>query len=380
MDPGDAPETAGPSGPGPCEPATSTGGERSALAPLLLGWGATVAEVEAAERSGSTGELALEVALRPPGGAVPFADAAAQSGLDPSEAAQLWRALGFPDPGAAGVSLAADQVEALRFLSVAWHDVLGGQTTLQLARVVGASMASIAESVVDGFRLEVELPRRVAGDDYGEVVRDFVTLASTMFPPFIATLDAVLRRHVVNAARGMWSTDEEMATVTRTRAVGFVDLVGYTVAAHTLSPRALAAAMERFEGQATDLVVGAGGRLVKLIGDEAMFVVEDPAAACELALSLAARFDGDPELPPVRTALAAGPVVALHGDYYGDVVNLAARLVKLADPSRVVVSASVRDAVDGPFHFEPLPPGLLKGFHGLVSAFRLERCEAHLDR
>ncbi len=84
----------------------------------------------------------------------------------------------------------------------------------------------------------------------------------------------------------------------------------------------VAAAVNRFEQAVWDLVTAAGGRVVKLIGDEAMFVVEEPAAACGLASAMVER---SPQ--PVRVGLAFGPAVALHGDYYGPTVNLAARLV-----------------------------------------------------
>jgi class 3 adenylate cyclase len=89
-----------------------------------------------------------------------------------------------------------------------------------------------------------------------------------------------------------------------------------------------------------DQVNVAGGRVVKLIGDEAMFMVEDPLAACALASAMVER---SPH--PVRVGLACGPAVALHGDYYGPTVNLAARLVTAASPSTVVVSGEVKDAV-----------------------------------
>jgi adenylate cyclase len=53
-----------------------------------------------------------------------------------------------------------------------------------------------------------------------------------------------------------------------------------------------------------------GGRLVKLIGDEAMFVVEDPVAACAVALELATH----PDLPPIRVGLADGSIIAAYAD------------------------------------------------------------------
>jgi class 3 adenylate cyclase len=96
---------------------------------------------------------------------------------------------------------------------------------------------------------------------------------------------------------------------------------------------------------------------VKLIGDEAMFVIEDPARACDVALGL---IDTSPHA--VRVGLAHGTVVALYGDYYGETVNLAARLVAAAEPSTVAVSDSVRRLAGDAFTFAALPARSLKGF------------------
>jgi adenylate cyclase len=201
-------------------------------------------------------------------------------------------------------------------------------------------------------------------------VRDYVELATAAFPDLVAALGAVLSAHMVSVARGAWTTDDERSSITRQLAVGFVDLVGYTTRSATLSPGALAATLVEFEHRVGELVGRAGGRVVKLIGDEAMFVVDDAAAACDLALELATTFDAD---TPVRVGLAVGPVVGLHGDYYGEVVNLAARLVKLATPSTVVTSAALSDSPScaGRFAFEPQPVVAVKGFDHPVATYVL---------
>ena len=57
--------------------------------------------------------------------------------------------------------------------------------------------------------------------------------------------------------------------------------------------------------------------------------------------------------------LGRGPRRRHHGDYYGDVVNLAARLVKVAEPGEVLVSQSVAENPSDGIGFEAvhhLPP------------------------
>ena len=105
---------------------------------------------------------------------------------------------------------------------------------------------------------------------------------------------------------------------------------------------------------------------MKLIGDEAMFVFEDPVAACELARTLVAASPQD-----VRVGLAHGEIVAIRGDFYGPTVNLAARLVAAATPSTILASESLRDAVGGRFDLDPVPAGPLRGFADVTTAYHV---------
>jgi hypothetical protein len=112
-----------------------------------------------------------------------------------------------------------------------------------------------------------------------------------------------------------------------------------------LGDEELAAVVARFEELAHDTVVALGGRVVKMIGDEAMFVVQTATSAAEIGLSLAEAYADDELLSDVRVALAFGPVLVEGGDYYGPVVNLANRLVGVANPGTVLVSDEFRSTL-----------------------------------
>ena len=129
-------------------------------------------------------------------------------------------------------------------------------------------------------------------------------------------------------------------------AVGFADMVGFTMLSQHLSDEELAAVVSRFEELAHDTVVALGGRVVKMIGDEAMFVVHTATNAAEIGLSLAEAYAGDELLSDVRVSLAIGPVLVQDGDYYGPVVNLASRLVGVAHPGTVLISDDLRTALE----------------------------------
>ena len=82
-----------------------------------------------------------------------------------------------------------------------------------------------------------------------------------------------------------------------------------------------------------------------MIGDEVMFVVPTATGAASIGLSLAEAYAGDELLSDVRVALAIGPVLVQDGDFYGPVVNLASRLVGVANPGTVLVSEEFRAAL-----------------------------------
>jgi len=85
----------------------------------------------------------------------------------------------------------------------------------------------------------------------------------------------------------------------------------------------------------------AGGRVVKTIGDEVMYVgLTNETVAASLGLRDAATAAG---LPALRIGVASGPVISRDGDYFGPVVNLASRLTEIAAPGEVLVPAALRD-------------------------------------
>ena len=196
-------------------------------------------------------------------------------------------------------------------------------------------------------------------------------MSQPLLPLFVRSLDAMLRRQLVAVAERVWSTDEERSAVTLDRTVGFVDLVGYTEISASLSVRELASVLIDFDARTAEAVARGNGQIVKTIGDEAMFVTEDAADACRIALDLVRVFGADP-LPRVRVGLASGEMVSVFGDLFGPDVNLAARLVALTEPGFVLVSGRTRQAAGG-FLFDAVPGLVLKGFPDPVTAYRLHR-------
>ncbi|MFK8026390.1 MAG: adenylate/guanylate cyclase domain-containing protein [Ilumatobacter sp.] len=106
--------------------------------------------------------------------------------------------------------------------------------------------------------------------------------------------------------------------------------------------------------------------MVKLIGDEVMFVASDAAAACRTGSELMHGFGSEHELVVPRGGVAYGEVLARGGDYYGSVVNLASRLVDEAVPEELLVTDELAAAAVGCV-FEPAGRRMVKGFTEPVS-------------
>jgi adenylate cyclase len=287
-------------------------------------------------------------------------DLAGEAGVDVELARRLRRAMGLSDVAADEAVFVPADLDALRHVR---HLVETGQLAdddlLHMARTLGLAAARMAEAVVGfwsdrllaGSGIEMLEPGRI--DELEEVV------------------GYLFRRHLVD------SVSRHVALVTDAGegpvvAVGFADLVGFTSLTEQLSDRETAQLIERFEELATDLVVGGGGRVVKMIGDEVMFSA-DVDQVGDIALSLAEAFD-TPDVPSVRVGVACGSVLNQGGDLFGPVVNMAARAVMAARPGSVLVSPALAEALrhDPRYSVYAIRPHRLKGI-GVVRLAVLRR-------
>ena len=96
---------------------------------------------------------------------------------------------------------------------------------------------------------------------------------------------------------------------------------------------------------AAEVIATAAGRVVKMLGDEVLFVADDPVAAATIGLGLLDAIDVDGELPDLRIGMARGNVLSRFGDVYGPVVNIASRLTSAAKPGTVLVDRELATAL-----------------------------------
>ena len=339
---------------------------------LLMEHGATIDDLVAAR--GELGGLAARLVLRP-GARLTWREVADRAGVPLEWATRIRRAAGLPD-FAPDAQVGSDADVALLQGFAASSEIFGEDVSLQLTRVIGSATARIADALVSTFVVTIG-PSAISEDPSGlKLVRANLEAVS-MLPLVGAAIDIMLRAHMVALQRPLADLDVGEGRVeTQRLAVGFVDLVGSTALARALTTEQLGAALTQFEETAVDCVVRHGGRVVKLIGDEIMFVAGDPVAACTIALDIVDALEHHPVLPRVRGGLAGGDVLTLGGDCFGPVVNLAARLVKEADPGGVVVDPEIRRLVENAssnYRFEMLGERVLIGFDAPAELAALKR-------
>lgn len=331
---------------------------------LLHEAGATDAEIDAAERDEVLDLLLADRLLVPGGPRYNEKEVEQRTEMPVELARRFWRALGFADVDSDDRVFTDLDVEAIVLIrglvALGVADIDNG---LQLARVIGSSMARIAEAEVSPALAGGQLRAGTASDDSVEAASFLADMADTTLPAMVRLLEFAWRRHVQAATRRAMMLRSRGGGVLPTLCVGFADMVGFTTLSQQLSDEELAVVVSRFEEVAHDTVTAGGGRLVKMIGDEAMFVAESAVAGSRIALALAEAYADDELLSDVRVGMALGPVLAQDGDYFGPVVNLAHRIVNLAHPGTVVLSDDCHAAVLRELH----PAGGHRGPQGVAT-------------
>ena len=215
-----------------------------------------------------------------------------------------------------------------------------------MIRVLGAAAATRADASVSAFVVNI-VPQALEDDPSGLELARANAESMVLIDGMTRGFDTLVRHHIERGFRPpeMMAGADGIDLVRRS--IGFVDLVDSTAWTQQLELPALSHALSTFDSTASEIVIGHGGRVVKLIGDEVMFAANDAVTAADIALALVDAFADHDVLPPVRAGIATGAVLARDGDFSGAVVNLAARAVNIARASTVLVDPETRLALDG---------------------------------
>ena len=253
----------------------------------------------------------------------------------------------------------------------------------RLLRGMGESLRRIAESEAEWWRTEIIEPRiaaglgptEVGGGDIAEGLTEksqqalLAMLHAQQAQTWTSNIVAGFERQLANA--GLFRAPD------RPPAICFLDITGYTRLTQERGDRAAAELAEALSRITKRTSIEHGGRAVKWLGDGVMFWFRDPGPGTVGALEMVDAL-GSAGLPPAHVGLHAGPVVMQQGDYYGQTVNMAARIAEYARPGEVLVSQAVAEAAQAGqgtagVDFIEIGPVDLKGVSGAVQLHAAKR-------
>jgi adenylate cyclase len=341
---------------------------RGRLLDRLLDEGFTVAELKEAVQED---RLALLLVERVLGGRYTATELEQRTGLPAAQMLRIRRLLGLPEASPEDRVFGEEEAAAAESTRLFLDVGLAEQAIAEITRVLGEGMARLAATTAAAFVDAFLEP----GDSEDEVAQRFAAVAEQLIPAIDPVLIAAYKQHLAEAVRrGMLSRAErESGEAGRAQQVTvcFVDMVGFTRLGAQLEAHELSTLATRLAELATE-VTEPPVRLVKTIGDAAMFVSPDPAPLVSVALALMDAVEAA-DLPSLRAGVACGTALQRAGDYYGHAVNVASRVTGVARPGSVLCTREVRDAAPDLFDWSFARRHSLKGMSAAVPLYRARR-------
>lgn len=300
------------------------------------------------------------------------AEVAERAGIDLEMMERLQRSLGMVSVGGDAAELTEDDVAAAERARKLLDASLDREAIEGIARVIAVSMSQFAAAVRQ--TMAESLVRE--GDTEHDLARRFDAVTKALAPMVGPMFDHAFRvhlrqqlRHTAIDAVGIGSDDgdgEEMA-------VAFADLVDFTQLGEQVPPEELGRVTGRLDVLARE-VAGEPIRLVKMVGDAAMFSSTDSAALADALLDLldAAAAEGD-EFPVLRAGMAKGVLVQRAGDIFGGTVNLADRITGIARPGSLLIGPDLAGELEERFDLSDAGRKRLKGLSDKVRVYRCRR-------
>lgn len=167
----------------------------------------------------------------------------------------------------------------------------------------------------------------------------------------------------------------------RLAAILAADVVGFSRLMEHDEAGTLSALKARRREVLAPLVTQHHGRLVKVMGDGVLVEFASAVDAVECAIEVQRRFTEtnrslpDPRRIVLRIGINLGDVIVEGSDLYGDGVNVATRLEKLAEPGSICVSGSVYDQVKRklPSGFDDLGAQAVKNIAEPIHVYRVRQ-------
>ena len=265
-----------------------------------------------------------------------------------------------------------DELGVVPFLELQHEAGFRLPATERLLRVTGEATRRISEQEAAWWRSEIIEPAMAAGKGPDEIANpefsDRVTpLAEhALLSIYHAQQAREWTANIIGGFEQLMAKAGIHSRLEKPPAICFLDITGYTRLTQEMGDDAaaeLAATVSRLVQRNS---VQHGGKPIKWLGDGVMFYFDHPGPGVRAALQMA---DAIPAagLPRVHVGLSCGPVLFQEGDYFGQTVNLSARIADYARPGEVLVTRSVVDASEEPdIEFREIGPVDLKGVAGSI--------------
>jgi adenylate cyclase len=290
-------------------------------------------------------------------------EVAERSGVDLDVLTQQWQALGLVVSDPDNIAYGERDLEAAQRIKLFLDAGVSREGVIDMARVLGQSLSRVA----DASRFLIG--QSFLGPESTEYdVAQQAQMARPLADLMESTLAYVYGLQLVDQLRHEVADRADIAAGQREVTICFADIVGWTELSEEAEEERIGSVADRLNTMATDLL-RPPARVVKMIGDAAMFVSPEPEPLLGLALDLVDAAEDDEEFPQLRAGLASGLAVGRWGDWYGRPVNLASRVCSRARPGSVLVTEPIADAWDG-YRFSAAGQKRLKGI-GAVPLWRV---------
>jgi adenylate cyclase len=160
------------------------------------------------------------------------------------------------------------------------------------------------------------------------------------------------------------------------RCFAFVDMCGFTRMNDTLGDDEAVEVLAAFRALVRRLAPDHGIRVGKWFGDGCMFVSTETRPIVAGMLDLTQQLESADIVLPLRTGIAAGPVILFEGDdFIGMAINLASRLCDAAGPGEILCTAEVASEVGDEFGVVPLGYRAIPGIVAPIEVWRIPIAE-----
>jgi adenylate cyclase len=305
-----------------------------------------------------------------------FAEASVRTGI-PLEVLAVVRESSGWGPFEPAARLREDEAALLPWLEIQTRLGFRSAAIERMLRAMKDTLRRLAEAQGEWFRSEVSDPLIAQGRQNEITAVDPENHLSeegerAMLALFHAQEAQTWTANMVDGFQKFMRTAGIHESADRPPAICFLDITGYTRLTQERGDHAAAELAETLATLVTRHSGAHGGRPVKWLGDGVMFHFRDAAGAVVAALEMVGGL-ADAGLPPAHVGIHAGPVIVQSGDYYGQTVNLAARIAEYARPGEVLVSEPVHTAIAGgeaaEVRFAEIGAVELKGVSGPVKLF-----------